>query len=95
VAPNPLINRDISTCTASLAEWLGAVSQAATVITDRLHVAVAAVLLGRRLVYLDPYDAKISTYFRHTFGHTFDHLVTQCSLSWLAARGFVVRTESE
>jgi hypothetical protein len=91
--PDPLVNRDISLCTTRLAVWLDAVSQAARVVTDRLHVAIAAVLLGRRLTYVDPYDAKISTYFSYAFGDAFSHLVTRHSLSWLVHSGFAVPVE--
>lgn len=91
--PDPLVNRDISLCTTRLAEWLDAVSRAARVVTDRLHIAVAAVLLGRRLMYVDPYDAKISTYFSYAFGDAFSHLVTRHSLSWLVHSGFAVPVE--
>jgi hypothetical protein len=91
--PDPLVNRDISLCTTRLAEWLDAVSRAARVVTDRLHVAVAAVLPGRRLMYVDPYDAKISTYFSYAFGDAFSHLVTRHSLSWLVHNGFAVPVE--
>jgi exopolysaccharide biosynthesis predicted pyruvyltransferase EpsI len=91
--PDPLLNRDISLRTTRLAEWLDAVSRAARVVTDRLHVAVAAVLLGRRLMYVDPYNAKISTYFSYAFGDAFSHLVTRHSLSWLVHSGFAVPVE--
>jgi hypothetical protein len=88
--PNPLLNRDISLSSASLDEWLAAIAEAGEVVTDRLHVAVASVLLGKQLVYIDPCDAKISTYFLYTFRDAFSHLVTRCSHSWLVAREYVV-----
>lgn len=88
--PNRRLNRDISLSARTLDDWLAAVSQAGRVVTDRLHVAVAAVLLGRQLVYVDPYDAKISTYWDYTFEHSFDSLVTRSSLAWLVAREFAV-----
>ena len=88
--PDPRLNRDISLSCASLEEWLAAIAAVGHVVTDRLHVAVAAVLLGRRLTYVDPYDSKISTYWKYTFGDQFDALATQSSTAWLLARGLVV-----
>ena len=85
--PDPSLNRDISLSCAGLSDWLAAIGAAGVVVTDRLHVAVAATLLGKRLVYVDPYDAKISTYWTFTFGDGFDDHVTESSLAWLVAGG--------
>ena len=88
--PEPSLNKDISLSCADLSEWLAAIEAAGVVVTDRLHVAVAATLLGKRLVFVDPYDAKISTYWAFTFEDAFDDRVTESSLAWLVARGLVV-----
>lgn len=93
-APNPDMNEDISLAMVNLDDWIDAIAQAATVVTDRLHVAVASVLLGKRLVYLDPDCDKISTYFKYTFRDTFNDLVRRCSIAWLLAHEFVVASEA-
>jgi len=92
--PNRATNQDISLTSATLEDWLGAIAQSGTVVTDRLHVAVAAVLLGKRLLHLDPHSDKISTYFKYTFRDTFDDLTTQCSAEWLLAHDLVRRSET-
>lgn len=93
LAPNPSSNQDISLTKTNLDEWIDSIAQAESIVTDRLHVAVAGVLLGKRLTYLDPYRQKISTYFNYSFRDTFGERVKQCSLDWLLANEFVIRSE--
>lgn len=56
-APNSALNEDISLTMACLDDWMAKIRKATTVITDRLHVGVAAVLLGKQRVYIDPYGS--------------------------------------
>jgi exopolysaccharide biosynthesis predicted pyruvyltransferase EpsI len=67
LAPNCTVNIDISRRLSSLDSWMRAINMASTVITDRLHVAVAAVLLGKHVYAFDPINHKISTYFSYVF----------------------------
>lgn len=90
LAPNPAINQDISRAKTNLDEWLETIKHHDTIITDRLHVAVASVLFGKRLIYLDPRNYKISKYFSFTFRNTFDDRAKPCTPEWLYANGFVI-----
>jgi exopolysaccharide biosynthesis predicted pyruvyltransferase EpsI len=90
VAANPARNDDISLTRTSLDDWLGAIAAADAVVTDRLHVAVAGVLLGKAVTYLDPYDGKISTYASYTFRDAFESGLRPCSVEWLRANDLVV-----
>ena len=94
LAPNPVMNQDISLTKANLDDWIDAITRASTVVTDRLHVALASVLFGKRLIYLDLDRLKISNHFNYTFRNTFDDLISQCSAAWLAANEFVVKREA-
>lgn len=95
VMPNPAINQDISLTKVGLNEWIHAIDQASTVVTDRLHIAVASVLLGKRLMYTDPDRQKITDHFGFTFRDTFNDRVRKCSLEWLLANDFVIRRGNE
>jgi exopolysaccharide biosynthesis predicted pyruvyltransferase EpsI len=88
--PHPTLNRDISLRCPNLASFLRSIESVKLVITDRLHVAVAAVLLGKRLIYADPIDSKVSNYFSFTFRDEFADVVSERSIPWLAANGFAV-----
>lgn len=88
--PNPLYNNDISLTSAGLDEFLQKIRVADFVITDRLHVAVAAVMSGKRIQYLDPYDEKISAYFSFAFRETFEHLAVPCTIEWLQKYDFII-----
>ena len=89
-APDPTRNNDISRTAAGLEEFLRSIATVDMVVTDRLHVAVAAVMAGKRLMYLDPYDRKISTYFSFTFRDEFADRAAPCSLEWLSERGLII-----
>lgn len=90
-ATNPAVNRDISLTTQTAEAFVAAVRDADEVITDRLHVAVATVMCGKRLVYFDPQDRKISTYVRFTFRDAYAATVRPCSVEQLVEMGYVVR----
>ena len=89
-APHPELNQDISLTATGLEAFLHAVFSVDMVITDRLHVAVAAVMSGKRLLFMDPYDRKISTYFSFTFRDEFVERAAPCSLEWLVACGLII-----
>jgi exopolysaccharide biosynthesis predicted pyruvyltransferase EpsI len=76
-------NNDISLTCIDLVEFLNMIRQAHIVITDRLHVVVAAMMLGKRVHFVDPYDEKISRYISYNFGDYFSNQLTQQSMDWL------------
>lgn len=88
---NPAVNRDISLTTQTLEDFVAAVRDADEVITDRLHVAVTAVMCGKRLMYFDPHERKISNYFSFTFRDSFNATARPCSVEQLVEMGYVVR----
>jgi len=90
LAPNPAINEDISRVKTNLGGWLKTIRRHGTIVTDRLHVAIASVLFGKRLIYLDPRNFKISNYFSFTFRDTFDDRVEHCTTAWLLSNDFVI-----
>lgn len=92
-APNPACNFDISRAKTDLHEWIKIIKCHDTIITDRLHIAVASVLFGKRLIHLDPRNYKLSRYFRFTFRDTFDDRVRQCTPEWLHANEFAIKKE--
>lgn len=95
LTPSPAVNQDISLAKANLKEWITVISEYSSVVTDRLHVAVAAVLFGKRLIYLDPYNLKISNYFDFTFRDAFSDRIQHCYPEWLVANKFVVKRGAE
>jgi len=88
--PNPTLNEDVSIVAHSVEDWLNRIDGAGTVITDRLHVAVAAILLGRKLIMIDPYDSKLSSYVAFAFEDSFDERIERRTVEWLAAEGLAV-----
>ena len=73
--------------------FLDAVDAAAHVVTDRLHIAVSAVMLGKRLSWIDPYDRKISTYLAFAFEEPQRRRCAPLSLEELQERGWLVAKE--
>lgn len=88
--PNAALNDDISLSVPAVDEWLGRIALATTVVTDRLHVAVAAVLLGRKLVMIDPYDSKLSAYAAFAFAGDFADRIERQGVPWLVSHGLAV-----
>lgn len=89
--PEPRVNRDIGGHARDLDEFLAAIQAVDEVVTDRLHVAVAAVMSGRGVRYLDPHDRKISTYFSFVFRGELADRARPCTIEWLLDLGFVAR----
>ena len=90
LAPNAGLNEDISVTARDTADWLNRISAAERVVTDRLHVAVAAALLGRTLVIVDPYDGKLSACMNLAFGDAFADRIERRSVDWLVSEGLAV-----
>jgi hypothetical protein len=88
--PNPAINDDISSSSISVDRWLDRIAAAEAVVTDRLHVAVAAALLGKKLFIIDPYDNKLSSYLAFAFGDSFAERIEKRNVEWLADKRFAV-----
>jgi exopolysaccharide biosynthesis predicted pyruvyltransferase EpsI len=85
------LNNDISLTCQNLDEFLHKVNQSDTVITDRLHVAVAGLMLGKTVRYVDPYNQKISRYAKFNFRDEFSMIFQKRDESWLLQRGYVER----
>ena len=90
-----LSNRDISAIAADLNEFLNYVRQSDCVVTDRLHVAVAAIILGKTLHYLDPANEKITRYLSYTFRGEMAERIHRHDTDWLIEQGFVSRTGAD
>lgn len=91
--PSPTQNRDISLVTNTVDEFLACIDGADEVVTNRLHVAIASVLRGRRLRYINPYDQKISQTLAVAVRDCFGDRIEQVDLEWLVAREYVVAAE--
>lgn len=87
--PAPL-NSDISVTSQDLDQFLWSIREVDTVVTDRLHVTVAAVMLGKTVRYVEPSNCKISRYVEFNFRREFADLIEQRDYKWLAERGFAV-----
>ena len=81
-------NKDISLSCRNLEEFLDAISAVDTVVTDRLHVAVAAVMLGKHVRFVDPENEKISRYAKFNFRNEFSQRIQKRDETWLIERGF-------
>lgn len=92
--PDPHRNQDLSRVCPDLDAFLDAVDAAAHVVTDRLHIAVAAVMLGKRLSWIDPYDRKISAYLAFAFEEPQRRRCTPLALEELRQRGWLVPKEA-
>jgi exopolysaccharide biosynthesis predicted pyruvyltransferase EpsI len=79
-------NNDISASTGSLPEFLECVKAVDTVVTDRLHVAVAAIMLGKHVRFPDLHNRKISRYIEYNFADEFSERIQQRSAKWLLER---------
>ena len=82
-------NNDVSATSPTLSEFLETIEYADSVVTDRLHVAVATILLGKTLHYVDPLDDKISRYLAYTFRGHISEVFNQQSDQWLLNHGMV------
>lgn len=89
--PEPRVNRDIGRHARDLDEFLAAIESVDEVVTDRLHVALAALMSGRRVRFLDPHARKISTYVSFVFRDEFPDRIRSCTIPWLLERGLVAR----
>lgn len=88
--PDPQRNQDLSRVAPDLDAFLDAVDAAAHVVTDRLHIAVSAVMLGKRLSWVDPYDRKISAYLSFAFSEPQRRRCRPLTLDELKDRGWLV-----
>ena len=86
--PSPT-NDDISLTCGDLTSFLARINQAEEIITDRLHVAVAALLLGKQAYYVDPYNNKISRYMKYHFGDESPKGCSRRDEMWLLQQGHV------
>jgi exopolysaccharide biosynthesis predicted pyruvyltransferase EpsI len=84
-------NNDISLTTSNLNAFIQAILVADTVVTDRLHVVVSAVMLGKNVRFVDPFNHKISRYLRYNIGTRFGERTQQRDENWLLDQGYVTR----
>lgn len=89
--PHPERNCDISAWVGDFDDWWQRVLGAERVITDRLHVAVAALRSGTPLTFAEPRGHKISTYLSFTFAGEVQATVGPVSPGWLQDEGWVIR----
>lgn len=87
-------NNDISVTMNDLSQFLDAVRGADSVVTDRLHVSVAAIMLGKTVRFVDPHNNKISRYIRYNFRREFVDRFQQRDEAWLVDRGYATRDGS-
>jgi hypothetical protein len=93
LCPAPERNRDLSCIAPDLDAFLDAVEAAAVVVTDRLHIAVSAVMFGKQLRWIDPYDRKISAYLAFAFDDSQRARCAPIDTEELLARGWVLPQE--
>ena len=67
----PAGNHDLSAGPPSLGPWLAAIRDTGSLVTDRAHVMIAGVLLGRRVDYTDGRYWKNRAMAEATFGPLF------------------------
>jgi exopolysaccharide biosynthesis predicted pyruvyltransferase EpsI len=82
------VNDDISLTTKSMEEFMDCIGTVDTVVSDRLHVVVAATMLGKNVRFVDPCNNKISRYTRYNFQGEFTGHVQQRDEQWLVDLGF-------
>jgi exopolysaccharide biosynthesis predicted pyruvyltransferase EpsI len=82
-------NNDISLTLENIDEWVNKIADYETIITDRLHVAVAAVMMNKKLYYIDPYNNKISIYFNFSFANCDLLNIEKIDQSWLIEHGYI------
>lgn len=85
-------NLDVSLEAADLDEFLALVRAADEVVTDRLHVLVAAVMSGVPVHYVDATHHKLARYVSFTFGPDAAHLLHPVDQDWLVRHGHARRT---
>lgn len=82
-------NNDISLTCENLDDFLSTIRLVQTVVTDRLHVVVAGLMLGKQVHFVDPYDKKISRNVKYNFRDEFSGQLKQQTEGWLADNGYV------
>ena len=80
---------DISVTSPHLDDFLGSIRAADGVVTDRLHVAVGSIMLGKRVRFLETYGRKLSTHLGFTFRDQYGSQVQERDRDWFAAHGFI------
>ena len=87
-------NDDISLTAADLTGFLDVIRAADTVVTDRLHVVVASVMLGKTVRFLDPHNEKISRYVQYNFRGEFSDRLQQRDAAWIVQHGYATVLEA-
>jgi exopolysaccharide biosynthesis predicted pyruvyltransferase EpsI len=84
------MNDDISLSAKSLNEFLGVIHLADSIVTDRLHVAVSGIMLGKNVRYFDPFNQKITRYAEFNFQSDFENRLQLRSATWLRQNGYAI-----
>jgi exopolysaccharide biosynthesis predicted pyruvyltransferase EpsI len=82
-------NNDIGLTCSNLCDFIQTIKLVDIIITDRLHVMVAAIMLGKQIKFIDPYDQKISRYIEFNFGREFSNQLSHTTIEWLLANQYI------
>jgi exopolysaccharide biosynthesis predicted pyruvyltransferase EpsI len=82
-------NNDISLSSHNLTQFLDTIRSTPVVVTDRLHVVVASVMLGKNVNFINPENCKISRYIQFSFRNEFDKQIRERDVSWLVEKGLL------
>lgn len=77
------INNDVSLTSANLDEFLSNIKNSEFVVTDRLHVVVAAVFMGIPVFAFESNDFKISRYFEFVLRDKLSSHIKFIDINWL------------
>ena len=84
-------NLDISLSVNSLEDFIVTINKYNQIVTDRLHVLVASVMLGKKVYYLDPANEKITRYIQFHFRDDFKDQVSLITTQWLIKNKFIYK----
>jgi len=82
-------NNDISLTSHDLTQFIDTIRSTSTVVTDRLHIVVASVMLGKNVNFINPKNYKISCYIQFSFRDEFDKQIRERDVSWLVEKGLL------
>lgn len=89
LTPDPTLNREVSLTADDLSEFLASIRAVDTVATDQLYVAVAAVMTGKPVFYVDSADGQIFDSIDFVFGAAVAPRARSCDEKWLVERELV------
>jgi len=84
-------NNDISLSVNSLENFIATINKYNQIVTDRLHVLVASIMLGKKVFYIDPANEKITRYIQFQFRDYFKDQVFLITTQWLIKNKFIYK----